>query len=173
VERFEIADVGTWKEKAADVAREPDGPAGCAPKARPSDRFAPGDDTRVPFGRQRFPPCSAPSAAHVQRPDLPCTSIEEAYTHRQQLVWTKLLRLNIARAEAEEIHQEVFLAMDRMIHKNGLPDNMVDLGGPTQEDVAGILGRPLKTVKTQHLRARARFRELVERLYKADLGGGT
>jgi RNA polymerase sigma-70 factor (ECF subfamily) len=153
------------------------------------------------------------------------------------------LRLNIDRAEAEEIHQEVFLAVDKVIHKNGLPDNMagmltvitknlicnhlrqrerrpefaagveldempasqpdveqrvnraerkwlvevilsklpreaamlirwIDLGELTQEDVAGILERPLKTVKTQHLRARARFRDLVERLYPVDLGGG-
>jgi DNA-directed RNA polymerase specialized sigma24 family protein len=48
----------------------------------------------------------------------------------------------------------------------------IDLGELTQEEVAGILERPLKTVKTQHLRARARFRDLVKRLYEEDLGGG-
>jgi hypothetical protein len=33
MDHFEIVDVGTWEEEAADVAREPDGPAGCAPDA--------------------------------------------------------------------------------------------------------------------------------------------
>jgi RNA polymerase sigma factor (sigma-70 family) len=181
--------------------------------------------------------------APIQRPDRLCTSLEDVYRLYQQFVWSKLRRPDVEPAVAEEIHQEVFLTMDKLIHKNGLPDNVasmlatitrhlicnylrqrvrrprfaygvevdempasqpdvelrvgraerkrlvevllaklprdaamlirwIDLGELTQEEVAGILGRPLKTVKTQHLRARARFRELVERLYEVDLGGG-
>jgi DNA-directed RNA polymerase specialized sigma24 family protein len=48
----------------------------------------------------------------------------------------------------------------------------IDLGEMTHEEVAAILRRPAATVKTQHRRARERFRALAKRLYKEDLEGG-
>lgn len=48
---------------------------------------------------------------------------------------------------------------------------LIDLGELTHADVAGILDRPAATARVQHHRARAKFRELVERLHDADLKG--
>lgn len=48
----------------------------------------------------------------------------------------------------------------------------IDFGQQTQAEVARALERPLKTVETQHLRARAKFRDLLERVYGVDLGPG-
>lgn len=241
MDRFDTAEVGTWEEK--EEAGEPADPEGRAPGARPSERLARGSGAWAPVRRPLPRPRSAPAVAPIQGPDRLGTSIEEIYALYQQFVWSKLRRPDVEPGVAEEIHQEVFLTMDKLIHKNGLPDSVasmlatitgnlicnhlrrggrspqfadgvevdelpasqpdveqrvrraerkrlvevilaklprdaamlirwIDLGELTQEEVAGILERPLKTVKTQHLRARARFRDLVERLYEVDLGGG-
>jgi RNA polymerase sigma factor (sigma-70 family) len=75
----------------------------------------------------------------------------------------------VRRAERKRL-VEVILA--KLPREAAMLIRCIDLGELTHEDVAKALERPLKTVKTQHHRARARFRDLVERLYAMDLGGG-
>ncbi|MFO0758923.1 MAG: sigma-70 family RNA polymerase sigma factor [Byssovorax sp.] len=63
--------------------------------------------------------------------------------------------------------------LGEMPKKAALLIRWIDLAELTHQEVATILELPIKTVTTQHRRARDRFRVLAERLYKADLGGGS
>ena len=105
---------------------------------------------------------------HLRRPERHLQLVDELELDEvpaSQLDVEKGMR----RAERKRL-VEVILA--KLPREAALLIQWIDLGELTQEEVAGILERPLKTVKTQHLRARARFRDLAERLYAADLGGG-
>jgi RNA polymerase sigma factor (sigma-70 family) len=244
MDSFDIADVGPWEDEEEEKeAGEQADPAARPAGAWTSEVLARGGRVWASVRRPRSCPGPAPAVAANRRPDGQCTSIEDVYMRYQHVVWSKLQRPDIEPAVAEEIHQDVFLTMDQLVHKNGLPDNVasmlatitgnlicnhlrqrerrpqfaegvevdelpasqpdveqrvrraereqlvevilaklpqdaamlirwIDLCGLTQEEVAGILERPLKTVKTQHLRARARFRDLIKRLYSVDLGVG-
>jgi RNA polymerase sigma factor (sigma-70 family) len=203
MERFDIEDMGIGEE--GEVAGQPDEPAGGAPSARPS--------------------------------------LKDIYTRYQGVVRRRLKRRNIEPAVAEEIHQEVFLTLAKLIQENRLTDNplatlrtitghlicnhlrtrerrpafaddveldalpasqpdveqwasraerkriveailaelpgnaaaliqTIDLGVLTYEDIAWFFDVPISTVRTQHFRAREKFRDLLKRHYPMDLGGG-
>lgn len=73
-------------------------------------------------------------------------------------------------AERKQIVERIFGMMPK---EAALLMRWIDIGELTHQEVAVILERPVDTVRTQHRRARDRFRVLAERHYKADLGGGS
>ena len=240
MDHFDLTDVGTWEGE--EVAGEPADLAWCAPGALRLDALAPGGDAWAPLGQRPSRPPAGPSLAPISSDHCPCISMKDIYEHYQELVRSRLRRSDVEPAVAEEIHQEVFLTMNRLFLQDGLrlPDNLggmlatitenlicnhlrryerrleladeveldevpasrldleqraerkeiveivltklpreaamlilcIDFGQQTQAEVATALERPLKTVKTQHLRARAKFRDLLERVYGVDLGPG-
>jgi RNA polymerase sigma factor (sigma-70 family) len=72
-------------------------------------------------------------------------------------------------AERERLVEAI---LTRLPREAAMLIRWIDLGEMTPEEVAAILRRPAKTVRTQHRRARERFDAVARRLYKEDLGGG-
>lgn len=60
--------------------------------------------------------------------------------------------------------------LDQMPGAAAMLIRWIDLGEMTHEEVAAILMRPVETVRTQHRRARDRFRVMARRLYGEELG---
>jgi RNA polymerase sigma factor (sigma-70 family) len=50
--------------------------------------------------------------------------LEDIYRRYRRLVWSRLFRRDIAPESVEAMHQEVFLTLEKLIQKNGLPKSV-------------------------------------------------
>jgi RNA polymerase sigma factor (sigma-70 family) len=108
-----------WKE-AVDASVDPEEDTD---GALPLEVLAPGG-CALSTVRGSLYGLTASSVAEVKRPDRRSQWLEDIYRRYRRLVWKKLLRRDVAPESVEGMHQEVFLTLEKLIQKNGLPESV-------------------------------------------------
>ena len=129
---LDFADFNLWEEEEKVVAGEPADPAEVAPSARPSERPserpAPVSSRWAPLRRRLPHRHRAPSAARhpSQHPprNRPHLAFSAIYTRFKSFVRRKIEKRGIKHSTADELQQDVFVVLDKLIQRDGLPEKM-------------------------------------------------
>jgi RNA polymerase sigma factor (sigma-70 family) len=118
---FDMTERWNRLEEAVDASVEPDEDADSVP---PAEVLAKGGSALLTV---RSPPSGRTAAlvAEGRRPAASRRWLEDIYRRYRQLVWRKLRRRDVVPESTEGMQQEVFLIMERLVQKNGVPKSVL------------------------------------------------
>lgn len=117
---FDMTERWNPLEEAADASVDPDEDADSVP---PAEVLAKGGSA---LSTARSPPegRTAASAAEGKRPARSSRWLEDIYRRYKQVVWRKLRRRDVAPESTEAMQQDVFLIMEKLVQKKGVPKSV-------------------------------------------------